>query len=763
MTSKIGAAYPGGDDDRPMLAPRLIDALPPGAAAGHELTPLQVALRHKWMILTFALLMASAMYAALQFVSPTYVAQADVRIDMPQLRVTGGEDSLLRSEQPSAEQVRTEMAVLSSQRLAMSAVKALGLENLRAFQNCPAVSRLQGLRNLAGKLRGQPVPLPECTTSPVQAAKALLGMVSFGTDRGSFIIQISASAGDPDLAARLANGYADAYIAWQSELKASMAQQADKWLSADLADMRAQMLADDAAVEAYRQQHHLIALHAQSGATDGTVDTISTQRLEQRNSELSAIDATLSEKASVLAQVRQALAAGRLDAIPPVLNAALIQGLLARQADLSSNLEQLRANYGPTYPTVTAAAAALARNEAQIRVEGDKIVRSLSDEVAALTARKAAVGGHVDAVEQQVAGESRAAVDLSELQRTAETDRRLYENLFVRLKQVDAERRMAQANAAVVVEAQPPDVPAYPRKMMMVVGTFLTALGVGVGLAFAREMMSRGFRDTDQVEGEVGLPVIGIFARRRRAPQDIVIDQPMSVEAEAVHGVLTHLVGRPDPDGAALGRVVMVTSALPGEGKSCFTVALGRSAMRAGMSAFVLDCDLRRPMVQRLVAGGQRDTVPPLPGLDSGNTADLIVEVMRHASVDERSALRHLSLGDYVTNPHGLMAWPGLAGLLKYLRSRYDLVLLDTPPVLAVSDALKLGGLADDVVLAIDWSDTPREAVLAAVRALQRAQIAVTGLVMTKVDLRRYARSNAGEGFYLRHYRGYQRALDTAA
>jgi Mrp family chromosome partitioning ATPase len=314
-----------------------------------------------------------------------------------------------------------------------------------------------------------------------------------------------------------------------------------------------------------------------------------------------------------------------------------------------------------------------------------------------------------------------------------------------------------------VVEALPPDFPSYPRKQMMVAGMFLASAGVGVGLAFARELMSRRFRDTEQVEGEVGLPVIGIFARRRRAPQDTVIDQPMSVEAEAVHSVLTHLVGRPMPNGAPMGRVVMVTSALPGEGKSCFTVALGRSAVRAGLTAFVLDCDLRRPMVERLISGGPRAGAVVLPEQDERDTAELIAEVMRHAGVDERSALRHLSLAGYVNNPHGLMAWPGLPGMLKYLRSRYDVVLLDTPPVLAVSDALKLGSLADRVVLLIDWSGTPRQAVTAAVRLLLRAHIAVTGLVMAKVDLRRYARSNAGEGFYLRHYRGYQRALDSAS
>jgi polysaccharide biosynthesis transport protein len=755
------------DDDVPASAPRAID-MPPPAAAG-ELTPLQVALRHKWMIAIFAAVLAAAMYGGLQFVAPTYVAEAEVRIDMPRLRVIGESNSLLSDEQPTVELVRTEMAALNSPRLALAAVMAMGLAQLPAFQLCPPVSRLQAMLDLAGRLRGQPVPRPACETEPEYAAKLLLGAMTFGADRDSFIIQISASMPDPELAARIANGYADAYITWQGSLKARLAQQADEWLSADLANMQARMLADDAAVEAYRQKHHLIGLHSRGDADGSAIDTISTQRLEQQNTDLSAIDAALADKSAMLAQVQQALRDGHLDAIAPVLGSPLIQQLLARQSELSANLAELHANYGATYPAVAAAAAALARNEGQLHAEIDKIVHGLGSDVAALAARKATVAAQVEGVQQQVAGESQAAVDLSELQRAAETDRRIYESLFVRLKQVDAERRMEQASAAVVVEALPPDMPTYPRTHMMVAGTFLAGLGLGVGLAFAAEMTSRRFRDTEQVEGEIGLPVIGIFAKSRRAPQDVVIDQPMSVAAEAMHGVLTHLAGRPESAGAMgqgtpRGRVVMVTSALPGEGKSCLTVALGRSAMREGLSAFVLDCDLRRPMVARLVSGGRRGgTAAPLPGHDLRDPADLIAEVMRHVGVDERSALRHLSLSDYVTNPHGLMAWPGLAGMLAYLRGRYDLVLLDTPPVLAVSDALKLGGLADEVVVAIDWSETPRQAVVAAVRVLHRAQIAITGLVMTKVDLRRYARSNAGEGFYLRHYRGYQRAVDGAA
>ncbi len=756
------STYSGADADRPAPLARVLEG--PPVAAATELTPLQVALRHKWMILALAVLLAGLTSAGLELVPPTYVAEADVRIDMPQLRgMTDDNTSLLRAPQPSLELVHTEMAALNSPRLALNAVSALGLAALPDYLDCPPVPLLELLGDLVDTLRGAAAPVPQCAVSPQHAAKVLLASLTFGSDRDSFIIEISAAAPDAKLAARTANGYADAYIAWQRTIKVALAQQADEWLSADLAKMQARMQADDAAVEAYRQQHHLISLHSrpEAGTADGTVDTVAAQRLEQQNTDLSGIVAVLAEKSSTLAQLQQALRDGHLDAVAPVLGSPVIQLLLAHEAEQSSNLAELRATYGPTYPAVAAASAALARTDGQLHVETDKILRSLAGDVAALSARKAAVAAQVEGATSEVAGESQASVDLAELQRTAATDRTIYETLFVRLKQIDAERRMQQANAAVVVEALPPDFPAYPRKRMIVAGTFMSALVLGIGVAFGREMMSRRFRDAEQVEGEVGLPVIGIFAKRRRAPQDAVIDQPLSVEAEAVHGVLTHLLGRPNPDGTPLGRVAMVTSALPGEGKSCFTVALGRSAMRAGMSAFVLDCDLRRPMVERLVSGVPRGAPVPAPGPAARDVAELIAEVMRTAGVDDRSALRHLSLANCVSNPHGLMAWPGLAGMLAYLRGRYDLVLLDTPPVLAVSDALKLGGLADEVVLVIDWNDTPRQAVTAAVRALLRVHIALTGLVMTKVDLRRYARSN--EGFYLRQYRSYHRSYGDAA
>ena len=549
-----------------------------------DLTPLEVALRHKWMIAAFALVVSSLVYGGLRFVKPTYEAQTSIRIDMPEVHLMQENAALMPSEQPSIEVIHTEMAVLNSPRLAMTAVTQMGLQNDRDFQMCPAVGRLAQLGSLVRTLRGLPQPAPEpCTVSVDYAAKVLLGSyLSFGNDRASFIINVDAAAASPEMAARLANGYADAFVHWQRDMKVSLADDANHWLTSDLDQMAQRLVAADAAVESYRQNHHLIGLHVPDagGAAPGGLDTVSAQRLEQRNQELNVITATLADKQSTLAQVQAAMQTGHYDAISPALTTPTVQAAVDRQGELESTLAQLRSTLGPSHPHVMAAAAAMAHNQQLVRQEVAKTVASLNGEVTALQARKSAISAQVNALEGDVAGESQADVKLQELTREAQTERTIYESLYVRLKQIDAERRLEGANTAVVVEATPPDVPTYPRKTMMVAGAFLASLGIGTGAAFTREMMSRRFRDAEQIELEIGLPVLGLFPKHSHKPQDIIVESPLSVEAEAIHATLTRIMDKPSRGDARTGVVALVTSALPDEGKSSFSVALARCAGR---------------------------------------------------------------------------------------------------------------------------------------------------------------------------------------
>ena len=696
-----------------------------------EASPMDVAMRHKFLIAGIAIGTAILVYIVLGVLTPRYSAEADVRIDVPQLRYSADSSSVIPAEQMTAEAVHTEMAALGSPRLAEHAAVAMGLEKRRDYQLCPKESLFQTLDETIGSLFHN-VALPPCQISPVEAGKVLLDRVTIANDKISYIIQVKASDKDPVEAARIANGFASAYVDYQRDTKTALAQEADAWLGGQLATVQEAMSKADSAVEAYRQQHSLVSLHSD---VPGIVpDTETNRHFAELNTELQTVDAAITDRESTLAQMRGALAAGASSSAASALDSLVVQNLLERHAELAASLSQLRATLGPAHPSVQAAAAALRRNEAQTNAEIARSAASQSGQLTALYARRASIAAQVAELSKKVNTESRDRVGLEELQREAATERTLYESLFVRLKQVDAERRLEVANAAIVVEATPPDYPVFPRKIMMTAGAFLAAIGLGIGGCFVYELASGKFQGADQLEGEIGLPVLGLFLRRNKTPHDMVVDEPLCIETEAVHATLTQILRNATADAARSSRVVLITSSLPHEGKSSFSVALGRAAALSGYSVILLDCDLRRPAIARLLwhAGmpARRDRMAVPSGPEGAG-------LLETALTDSKTSLRYLTLASFFDRPRGLATWGPFIDLWQQARQKFDIVLIDTPPVLATSEAAELGGFADDVVLMVAMQETPREAATESVRVLRRAGIAVRGTVLSKVDLRR--------------------------
>jgi uncharacterized protein involved in exopolysaccharide biosynthesis/Mrp family chromosome partitioning ATPase len=695
-----------------------------------EASPLDVALRHKWLIVGFATVVAILTYAGLGLVTPRYSAEADIRIDIPPLRYSADSTSVIPTEQISAEAVHTEMAAFASPRLAEQAALSLGLEYRRDYQLCPKPAFIAGLRERFGELLGR-APATPCTVSAAQAGKVLLDRVTVANDKVSYIIQVRANDKNPIEAARIANGFAAAYVAYQRDRKTALAQEADAWLGGQLALVQDAMVKADRAVEAYRQQHSLVSLHSD---IPGAPDTTTGRHLAELSKEADEVEAALTEKQATLNQMRKALSSGATSTAASSLDSLVVQALLEKHGELAANVSQLRATLGPQHPSVLAAAAALRRNEDLVNAEIARSEAALSGQVSALQARRAAIAAQLEQASQKVSGESRDRVGLEELQREAATERTLYESLFVRLKQVDAERRLSIANAAIVVEAMPPDFPVFPHKFMMTLGAFLAAIGAGVGGGFVFEAASGKFHGADQLEGEIGLPVLGLFLRRARAPHDMVVDDPLSIETEAVHAALTQILRTPSAAPGRAGRTILITSSVPHEGKSSFCVALGRAAALSGNRVLLLDCDLRRPAVARLLwaagAVARRDRVAVPTGQGGAGLIDMI-------STDLKSPLRYLTLSSFFDKPRGLQSWQPFFDLWQQARQQFDIVLIDTPPVLATSEAAELGGFADDVVLMVAMKETPREATNEAVRVLRRAGIALRGTVLSKVDLGR--------------------------
>ncbi len=699
-----------------------------------ELSPLQTALRHKWAIGVFALAVAGLTYAIAERIPSVYTSTAQVAYNVEQLHIFGA-NSAFSSPNLSADVMATEMAVLNSPVIAEAVVRQLDLQSLHDFQSC---TRPPGfLTDLRARFIG-----PDNETCKVdihQATNHLLGSVmTFSNDHTSYVADILAATHDPTLSASIANAYANAFINWRIGNHDQRAAQADVWLSHYLDDLRTKMVAANNAVESYRQEHHLIGIGP--SVPGGTAETIIGQRLSQLNSQLGDTDAQLATAQATLSQTH---GGGGALSSATALDSPVVVSMLERRAEAEANLETLRARYGDDHPKVLSAQADVNRLNAQLGTETTRSVVSLQGQVRALEGRRAAIEGQVQALQSSVAGESQSDVRLEELTRQADTENSLYRTMLERTKELDADQHTELADASLVVPAEPSFAPTSPHRSMLVAGAFLASLGLGAGLAFVRELTAGRFRDIRQIQNETGLPVLGIFplAPRGTSPRDLVLDKPFSAEAEMLHQILSRLEN--DVDRADGGRILLVTSALPGEGKSSFGVALGRLASQAGLRTILIDGDLRRSSLA--------------PMMESGARAEPGTALVRSDAVttDKRSGLAMLSLAALVGDARRIVAARGVGELLAELRTRYDMIIIDTPPVLAVPDGASLAAFADDVVTMLDWTQASRESVGAALEELRRARAHFAGIVVSKIGLKEYASIATSPTHDIRRYRDY--------
>jgi uncharacterized protein involved in exopolysaccharide biosynthesis/Mrp family chromosome partitioning ATPase len=671
------------------------------------LSPIKVIWRRKWAILVLALLLTGAAGLVLKRLPLRYTASTSVMVDARRMQVIEG-PSVLSPQTLDFDRLRTYIEKLRSPTIALAVVQELGLDHLPAFCT-PAAGGLAGLLGLQDAA-------PNYCRTPADAADRLLTMVQGGNDGRSYIIRITAEAGSADLAAAIANAYARAYVAADRAQTTDATAEADRWLTSYLNGLRTQMVAADRAVEQYRTDNQLITLRG---------ETVVAQRLAELNTQLTVATGELTQKQAALQEVQAMARTGAsLDgSAPAVLASSLVQNLIEKQSQLQASLADLRTHFDDSYPSVKAAAAQLAKVDQAIRTEVAKVIAGLSQEVASLGARRASLEAAVAQLQSQTGDQASAGVRLLDLQREAETRHRLYETMATRLHEIEAERMMQWPSSTVLVEAQPPKFASFPRIKMMLTGIFIVALGVGAGVAFGLELASPRFRDSAHLEAETGVPVLGVFPRPPRGVKAarLPTDRPESRQAEMLGFLLVNL-SRSQVPGPGEGRVVLIASALPGEGRSSLALALAQTGKRVGLSVGVLDCDRRSDGLAALLKPGR----PASLALQSCAAGEVSVPLARAAD-----------------------------GLLRRMRSEHDLVLVDAPAVLAVSDALSLAPLIDHAILAIDLGRVRRSAAQAALRSLGRAGIAVTGIVLTKVDAKQFGRDD--DGFHVRGTRQVRR------
>ncbi|WP_404379139.1 GumC family protein [Caenispirillum salinarum] len=721
--------------------PGLAAADHPHAQADRLRRQLTVPWRRRGTIAAVTLLGVVLAGLVMVLVTPLYSATALVLVAAPQSRVVEM-DAVMAGTPADAATVFTEAEVLRAPALLHRVAEA---EGVYADPEFNAALKPAGLVSLAlGMLPAEwravvlgraPVEDPRSPAARADALEEFRDAVSVAPVHRSRVLRVTVESERPETAARLANALARAYLTAQLEAKFDATRKATEWLDTRLADLRAEVRAAETAVADFRTAQ---------GLTETAEAPLTAQQMGEVSSQLILAESRRSEAEARLAAARR-LAGG--EGVPEVLNSPLVQRLKEQEASVLRTVSELTTRYGEKHPRMIDARAQLDEVRAKIAAEVGAIVAGLESEMRVARAREASLRNSLSRLEGRDAQEDTAAVTLRELEREAEASRLMYEGFLARFKETSAQESLQEPDSRVVSPAVVPVNPSHPRRLAWLGSAGVLSLMAGVALAYLREHLDRAVRTAAEAEAATGRAVLAMVPLAPgRTPADAVLDAPGDAAAEAVRSLRAQLLIR--TRGAAPG-VVAVTSSLPDEGKSTLALWLARTAAQAGRPAVLVDCDLRRPALARAL------------GLPAGPT---VLDVLSgEASLEEaladdpRTGLKVLPGGRAGVTALDLAEAEATAALLADLKARFDTVVVDAPPVLAVADGRLLARRADHVLYALRWDSTPREAAAEGVRALVDAG-ADPLPVITRIDLKRHARYGYGDaasvyGRYAAYYR----------
>lgn len=686
--------------------------------------------------------------------TPLYTATASVMIDNRTEQVVDSQ-AVLSGLPADTATVDTEVEVLRSRQLAERVVDALKLEEDPEFNaNLAPPGVLGQIGGSIGALFGAAAPeSARAQLSELEAQKQREEVVDVVRERLqirrvglTYVMAVSFTSPDPEKAAKIANAFAQNYLLEQLEAKFEATRQANAWLNSRLDDLRGEVIQSEAAVEQYRNANNLLSA---SGAT------LTEQEISTYNTQLATVRAQQAEDEARLSTARAQMARGSTgDDVGEALGSTVVQQLRARRAEVSGRVADLSSRYGPRHPDMLRAERELADIDGQIQAEIGRIVSNLEARVQVARQRTASMQGSLSGARGALAANNNASVRLNELQRNAEASRTLYQGLLDRFKQTTSQEGLEESDARVVSRAIIPIGPSSPNVPLNLALGLIVALGAGLAGVVLAEMLDAGMTTGEDVERKLGLPHIGSVplvasiaeaGERRVPPADFLLQKPLSAFAEGIRALRTSILFSRVGQNVQL---IAVTSTLPGEGKTTTAVCLARSAAQAGQRVVIVDCDLRRRAVNRLFG------IEPTQGLmDVLNGTATLESAL---TLDEASGAYVLPLTHASFTPKDVFGSRAMDDLLASLRANFDVVILDTAPVLAVADTRILAAKADTVVFLTRWRSTPQKAIANSLKLLDKAGAHIAGVALVQVDMRSQARYGYGDaGYYYGAYKQY--------
>ena len=717
----------------------------------------------------FAALVLTTIYAYMQ--TPMYTADATILLKPGTPQIMGSKDASQDQDAMYDSDLyenfqKTQYQILRSRTLAAYVIRAENLEHNPAFIGpkakpgliASALSSVSLWLNHTNGRKARP-PVADQTAHigvPPGLVNAYLGGLRISPIPDTDLVTIEFVSTDRNLAAKLANAHAHGYIRFGIELRSQSNEEAQNFLKERLGELKDSLEKSEVALNDYRRAKGIIpGLMSLDGK-----ETVVLDRVSELSKDLTTAQV---ERIGLEAQM-QLINSRKYDSMPAVMGDSGVQAVQTQLNSLDGDYASMGKKFKPDYPPMMQMAAKRDELEQRLEAEISRVISGIQGSYQAASDKEKKLQGEMNKERQQALGLNDAAVEYAILQREVDTNRELYESVLQRMKGIGLAAESQTSNIIIVDPAETPGGPSSPKKFSMIVRNSALALVAVIGLVFGLEYLDTTLKTPEQVERYLHVPNIGAipsFANLRLKakeptallPEDngikkigygrelLGVANPYSLVGEAYRTFRTALMlsraGAPP-------KTILFTSAHSSEGKTVSATNTAAMFAQTGARVLLIDGDLRKPRCHRVLA------LENSSGLTEVLTGTCEVQdVIRTTVVD---GLSFMSAGSLPPNPTELLGSERMSQVLAMVAHEHDVVIIDSPPVMPVSDALLLATVVDGVVLVVNSVKTSKHHVKMTCAKLEYARAKIFGVLLNEIDLK-----HPGYGHYAHYYNHYTR------
>jgi capsular exopolysaccharide synthesis family protein len=668
--------------------------------------------RHRWAVLgvTAAFLAIGALITFLS--TPIYRASTTIQIDREPAKILNVEE--IQTDLGSdAAFYATQYEILKSRSLADRVASDLSVEDLEAFSAHNTVSPLRKLVGAIARLISPRNDEPEGDVVAIlqnAVADEILDRLAVQPVGTSRVVKLSFTYPDPAWAQRIANAVANTFVALTLERRFEASSYARNFLEERLKELKVKLEDSEAQLVRYAQEQKIVNVDERKSLVTANLEALNAQLAEASRERLRA------EQMLSQANTTDGLS------LPQVLTDESVQSMRERRSQIAAQYQDQLRFFKPAYPDMTRLKAQIDETERQIQDAVDVVRESIRGEYRGALAEEESLARDVEELKSEVLDLESRGIRYRILQREVDTNRQLYDGLLQRFKEVGVAGAVGTNNVSVVDVAGLPKSPYKPRLSVNLALALAFGFFCGGLVAFGIEFLDDTFKVPEDVESNLNLPVLGIIPI---ALADDAFANPRSSVAEAYRSLRTALQFS-TAEGAP--KTLLVTSSRPGEGKSTTALALSRNFAQLGLRVLLIDGDLRNPSLHRSLG------MPATAGLSNYLTGNALPPgVFQRA---EQGGLTFMACGPLPPNPAELLAGPKMSSLLAVASERFDLVIIDGPPVMGIADAPLLASIASGTLLVIEAGQARRGVTRAALKRLHFARAQMVGALLSKFNAR---------------------------